>query len=411
MASPGQPAEDARNRAVTCSGLESLSAPRLVARPSEPGYTPLDNVQGNGLLGTRWHPNGADDKREVAHERRHLQNAAQSRAREIDPAGYSSAAARPYDSVKLQVKKAVVHSSWTQVGMTNASYLFNSFQSMTEVSGFENLSALTSAAQMFTSCPALETIYATSFSNTGLSGSLMFNGCNRLVGGTDGFVPSSTSGASVCKLGAGGVLTGPNNDGRHWFYAHYYADGGGVLTASATPESGRTLIASGRICAEANYVGLGFTPWDGVTGPTHRQYLTSARFAADMANYSYLNFQYLFYSATNLATVSGLGNLSGVRSMRFMFASSAVVTLDFRGFDPSTLTGLYYAFSSCSSLTTIYADSTWSLPSSEVSGSQCFYSCSTNLVGGAGTVWSSSKAAYTYFRIDTTSTPGYLTAA
>lgn len=183
--------------------------------------------------------------------------------------------------------------------MTNASYLFNSFQSMTEVSGFENLSALTSAAQMFTSCPALETIYATSFSNTGLSGSLMFNGCNRLVGGTDGFVPSSTSGASVCKLGAGGVLTGPNNDGRHWFYAHYYADGEGVLTASATPESGRTLIASGRICAEAKYVGLGFTPWDGVTGPTHRQYLTSARFAADMANYSYLNFQYLFYSATS----------------------------------------------------------------------------------------------------------------
>lgn len=116
---------------------------------------------------------------------------------EIDPQGYSSAAARPYDSIKLQVRKVVIHSSWTQVGMTNASYLFNSFQSMTEVSGFENLSGITSAAQMFTSCPALETIYATSFSNTGLSGSLMFNGCNRLVGGADGFVSSSTSGASV----------------------------------------------------------------------------------------------------------------------------------------------------------------------------------------------------------------------
>ena len=73
---------------------------------------------------------------------------------------------------------------------------------MTEVSGFENMSGITSAAQMFSSCPALETIYATSFSNSGLSGSLMFYGCNRLVGGTDGFVPSSTSGASVCKLGA-----------------------------------------------------------------------------------------------------------------------------------------------------------------------------------------------------------------
>ena len=204
---------------------------------------------------------------------------------EIDPAGYSSASARPYDDIKLQVQKVVIHSSWTQVGMTNASYLFNAFQSMTEVSGFENMSGITSAAQMFSSCPALETIYATSFSNSGLSGSLMFYGCNRLVGGTDGFVPSSTSGASVCKLGAGGVLTDPNNDLRHWFYAYYYEDGEGVLTASATPESGRTLRASGRICAEAKYVGLGFTPWDGVTGPTHRQYLTSLTFAADMAGY------------------------------------------------------------------------------------------------------------------------------
>ena len=178
---------------------------------------------------------------------------------EIDPAGYSSASARPYDEIKLQVRKVVIHSSWTQVGMVKADYLFNAFQNMTEVSGFENMSGITSAAQMFTSCPMLETIYATSFSNSGLSGSLMFNGCNRLVGGTDGFVPSTTSGASVCKLGAGGVLTDPNNDNRHWFYAYYYVDGEGVLTASSSPESGRELRASGRICAEAKYQGLGFT--------------------------------------------------------------------------------------------------------------------------------------------------------
>lgn len=330
---------------------------------------------------------------------------------EIDPAGYSSASARPYDSIKLQVRKVVFHPSWTQVGMTNASYLCNAFQNMTEVSGFENLSGITKAGQMFTSCPALETIYATSFSNTGLSGSLMFNGCNRLVGGTDGFVPSSTSGASVCKLGSGGVLTDPANDGRHWFYAHYYADGEGVITATPTPEGGRTLVATGRICAEAKYVGLGFTPWDGVAGPTHRQHLTHVTYASDMAGYSYLNFQYIFYSCTSLASVSGLGNLSGVRSMRFMFSSCAVTTLDFRGFDPSTLTDLYYAFASCSSLTTIYADSTWALPTSGVSGSQCFYACSAKLVGGNGTTWSSSNTSYTYFRIDKAGQAGYLTAA
>lgn len=96
--------------------------------------------------------------------------------------------------------------------------------------------------------------------------------------------------------------------------------------------------------------------------------------------------------------------------MRLAFASASVAALDFRGFDPSTLTDLYYAFSGCKRLTTIYADASWALPSSGVSGSQCFYNCSTSLVGGNGTVWASSKTAYTYFRIDTASTPGYLTA-
>ena len=158
-------------------------------------------------------------------------------------------------------------------------------------------------------------------------------------------------------------------------------------------------------------MGLGFTPWDGMTGPTHRQYLTSASFAADMATFSYLNFNYLFYSCTNLASISGLGNLSGVRSIRYTFSSCAFTTIDFRGFDPSTLTDLFYTFSGCSHMTTIYADATWALPTRGITDSQCFYSCSTSLVGGNGTVWASNKTAYTYFRIDTASTPGYITAA
>lgn len=136
---------------------------------------------------------------------------------EIDPAGYSSASARSYDSIKLLVKKVYIDTTIGALGLTNCNYWFNAFSNCTEVRGFENLSGMTSANQMFTSCSSLETIYATSFSNSGLSGSLIFNSCNRLVGGTDGFVPSTTSGASVCKLGTGGVLTDPNKDNRTWF--------------------------------------------------------------------------------------------------------------------------------------------------------------------------------------------------
>ena len=35
-------------------------------------------------------------------------------------------------------------------------------------------------------------------------------------------------------------------------------------------------------------------------------------------------------------------------------------------------------------LTRTCADPAWALPTSGVSGSQCFYSCSANLAGGAG---------------------------
>lgn len=330
---------------------------------------------------------------------------------EVDPAGYSSASARSYGSIKLLVKKVYIDSTIGALGLTNCNYWFNAFANCTEIRGFENLPGMTSANQMFTSCGSPETIYATSFSNSGLSGSLMFNSCNRLVGGTDGFVPSTTSGASVCKLGAGGVLTDPNDDRRTWFWAHFYADGEGVLTASSTPDATRELVTSNRICAIGKYVGLGFTPWDGATGPTHRQHLTSAMIASDMAGFSYLNFNYLFYSCTSLASVNGLSSLSGVRAMRYTFSSCAFTTIDFRGFDPLTFTDLFYTFSRCSHMTTIYADSTWAIPSSGITGSQCFYSCSTSLVGGNGTTWASSKTAYTYFRIDAASTPGYITAS
>ena len=329
---------------------------------------------------------------------------------EVDTAGYSSATARPWDEIKLQVTNVYIDSSIAGLGITNCNYWFNAFANCTEVVGFENLSGMTSATQMFGSCSSLETIYATSFSNTGLSASMMFNGCYKLVGGTDGYVPTSTSGASVCKIGTGGVLTDPNADVRTWFWGHFYEDGEAVLTASSTPDPTRTLRNSGRICAIGKYVGLGFTPWTGTTGSTHRQYLTSVTFASDMATFSYLNLIYLFYSCTNLASVSGLANLRGVRSMRYTFSSCAFTTLDLRGFDPSTLADLFYTFSGCSSLVTIYADSTWALPTSGVMGSQCFYNC-RSLVGGNGTAWSSSNTGYTYMRIDKTGQAGYLTAA
>lgn len=304
------------------------------------------------------------------------------------------------------MRKVYIDSTIGPLGLTNCAYWFNSFSECTEVRGFENLSGVKTTTQMFTSCGKLETIYATSFTNAITSSGSMFYGCSRLVGGTDGYVPTSTSAGSVCKLGTGGVLTNPNADSRTWFYGHFYADGQAVLTATATPDATRELLATGRICAIGKYTGMGFTPWDS----TNRPQLTSVHFASDMGSFAALNLIYLFYSCTNLATVTGLGNLANVGSMRYTFSSCAVTELDFRGFDPSTLTDLFYCFSGCGSLTTIYADSSWALPSSGISGMQCFYNC-RSLVGGNGTAWSSTNTNYTYMRIDRAGQAGYLTAA
>ena len=106
------------------------------------------------------------------------------------------------------------------------------------------------------------------------------------------------------------------------------------------------------------------------------------------------------------STIAGLG----IKNCSYWFNAFSNCT-EVRGFENlSGMTSANQMFSSCTSLETIYADSTWALPSSGITGSQCFYSCSTSLVGGNGTTWASNKTAYTYFRIDTASAPGYITA-
>ena len=88
----------------------------------------------------------------------------------------------------------------------------------------------------------------------------MSNSCNRLVGGTDGFVSSATNGASVCKLGAGGVLTGPNDDQHTWFWAHFYADGESVLRLLRPLTPRASSLRQGESAQSASTWGAGSRP-------------------------------------------------------------------------------------------------------------------------------------------------------
>ena len=326
------------------------------------------------------------------------------KAWEVDPEGYSSAGARPWDEDKLSVTRAVFDDDFSEGGLESAAYLFHGFENLVEVEGFEELSGVTSMNQMFVSCASLETIWAEVFMGSVTSGSLMFSGCRRLVGG-EGYVPEQTDDHDALNFGESGVLTYPDADNREWFRCFLYADGELVLTSATEPEAGRELVSSGRLCANARYNSVGYQPWY-----DHRHDVEWVTVAADMASYDHVNTNYWFYGHQSIADVTGMGNLHGVREMQHTFNScSGLTEIDLSGLDPSSLEDLAYTFGGCGSLVTIWADADWALPSSGVSGFQTFYQCAS-LVGGAGTTYASSRAGYQYMRIDGAGGAGYLTA-
>ena len=106
---------------------------------------------------------------------------------------------------------------------------------------------------------------------------------------------------------------------------------------------------------------------------------------------------------------------SKVTRMDSMFNKcSGLTSLDLSNFNTSQVTDMGLMFSSCNNLTTIYVseyDSTtrkgWTTEN-EKSYISIFYDC-PNLVGGNGTKFNSVYTDKKYARIDTASTPGYLT--
>lgn len=99
-----------------------------------------------------------------------------------------------------------------------------------------------------------------------------------------------------------------------------------------------------------------------------------------------------------------------VTDMKWMFGYTKVETLDLSSFDTKKVTNMNGMFGNCTNLTTIYVDETLWSTDAVTWGSNTFQNCSEKLVGGAGTVYSSSKIDKTYAHIDGgTANPGYLT--
>lgn len=257
----------------------------------------------------------------------------------------------------------------------------------------------------FTSCSELRTVSATSFDNSKIKKyTSVLHRCSRLVGGTDGFVPSQTSGASVLKLGAGGVLTDLEYEVRTWLNAMLFADGELKIGFAKADATGREVLASDTLCANAKYAAIQATPWASFGKSVKR-----VTIAADTSRVANVNLNYWFYSCNALTSVSGMANLRGVAYMNRTFNScSALTELDLRGMSLASLSSMLYTFGACTALERILVDADWGLPSG-CTGSSTFYNCKA-IAGGNGTTYDSKQTTYAMCHIDREGQAGYLTA-
>ena len=101
-------------------------------------------------------------------------------------------------------------------------------------------------------------------------------------------------------------------------------------------------------------------------------------------------------------------NTSNVTIMNSMFFETSLTTLDLSGFDTSNVTDMRKMFENSDKLKTIYVSDKF--VTDKVTNSTSMFNGATNLVGGSGTTYDSTKVDKTYARIDGgTSSPGYFT--
>ena len=126
----------------------------------------------------------------------------------------------------------------------------------------------------------------------------------------------------------------------------------------------------------------------------------------DTSNITNMSQMFSYSRATTLDLSSF--DTSNVTDMDSMFSFSKVTLLDLSSFNTSKVTNMLTMFGRASNLKAIYV-STKFATNLVTSSSNMFYGC-TNLVGGAGTTYDSTKVDKTYARIDGgTSNPGYFT--
>ena len=108
-------------------------------------------------------------------------------------------------------------------------------------------------------------------------------------------------------------------------------------------------------------------------------------------------------------------NVIAVKNASLMFYQCGnIKTLNLSNFSTNNVENMYLMFGGCRNLTTIYvsefnAETSTGWTTTAVTNSVNMFSDCTNIIGGNGTTFDSTKTDKTYAVIDTATTPGYLT--
>ena len=367
---------------------------------------------------------------------------------------FQSADARGWNDYAGSARYVEFDESFAGYSPTSTAYWFSGM-SMIESLDLTNLNManVTNADGMFQNCillatitvnntwPAAESAMTPDGSNSGVSGSYMFNGCRSLVGGA-----GTTYDAQHIDYSYAHIDGGVDNPG-------YFTDAAGSAEAYAAFNSDYTVLTFYYDNQKASRSGMDLGPfpnadyrgWNG-----YASNITKVVFDSSMDSYTDLtSTAFWFWEFTNLEEVvdikylhtdnvtsmesmfgiwGGTGstpytgklpavdmthfNTSKVINMSGVFSNcAALTTLDLSSFDTSSVTDMSTIFSGCTGLTTIYVGSGWTT-ANVTNGSIMFQDC-TSLVGGAGTTYDENNIDHTYARIDggpNSQTPGYFTA-
>ena len=295
-----------------------------------------------------------------------------------------------------------------------------------------NTSKVTRMPTVFIGCTNLRTVYVgNSWSTAAVTSSAnMFSDCTRLVGGQGTtYNASNPKDKTYAHIDGGTSNPGyfsekpkeayacytPSNTTLTFYYDNQRNSRSGTTYDLNTGENDPDWITDG---TNGNVTKVVFNSSFASARPTttsgwfYEMYDLQSITGMEYLNTSEVtNMDWMFGFCSSLTSLDlSHFNTSKVTSMSSMFYYCEDLTsLDLSSFNTSKVTDMAWMFGDCNNLCIIYVGNSWST-AAVTSSTNMFYTC-VNLVGGQGTIWSSSNPMdKTYAHIDGgTSNPGYFT--